>query len=136
MPNVFGLKLIPVVLATIAFWVIGYLWYGIAFESQWLAEAGYTQADFEASSPAWMGLGVLISLLSVIVIGKVLQWTDATSIGDAAQRTLILWIGFGATMALYGLAFTPAHSVTLFLIDAGHLLVGWLVAAGVLTLMK
>ncbi len=136
MPNVFGIKLLPLILATAAFYFVGFLWYGVLFMDMWMSTAGYTEADFDGSSPAWMVLGVLISLLTVIGIGKVLQWTNAQSIGDAVQKILIIWVAFGLTMALYGLAYTPAHSLNLFLIDASHLLIGWLLAAVILAAMK
>jgi len=135
MPNLFGLKLIPVVLATVAFWLIGWLWYGVLFMDAWTKASGYSKADFDGANPSWMILGVLISFLSVVVIGKVLNWAKSVSLNSAIVHTLILWIGFGVTMALYGLAYSPAHSISLFLIDAGHLLVGWLVVAIILTVM-
>ncbi len=136
MPKVFGIKLLPLILATLAFYLVGFLWYGVLFMDVWMAAAGHTEADFEGSSPGWMAVGVLISLLTVIGIGKVLQWANVQSIGDAVQKTLLVWAAFGLTMALYGLAYTPAHSIDLFLIDASHLLVGWLLAAIILAAMK
>ncbi len=132
----FGLKLIPVLVATVAFYLVGFLWYGVIFMNMWMASAGYTEADFEGASPAWMALGPVISLLSVIGIAKVLQWTNAASVSDAVQRILIVWVAFGLTMALYGLAYSPAHSFNLFFIDASHVLVGWLLAGIILTVMK
>lgn len=136
MPKLFGIKLVPLILATLAFYVIGFLWYGVIFTNAWMSAMGVTEADFEGQSPAWMALGPVISLLTVIVIGKVLKWANAASIGDAVQKTLILWVGFGVTMALYALAYSPTHSTMLFLIDASHVLVGWLVAAVILAAMK
>lgn len=132
----FGLKPIPVVVATIAFYFIGFLWYGILFADAWMANWRFTEAELQSSSPAWMGLGIVISLLSVIGIGKVLQWTNAASIGDAVQRVLIIWVAFGLTMAMYTLAYTPMHSLPLFMIDATHSLIGWVLAAVILTIMK
>ncbi len=136
MPKVFGIKLVPLIIATIAFYLVGFLWYGFIFMDMWMSAAGYTEADFDGSSPAWMALGPLISLLTVIGIGKVLLWTNAQSIGDAIQKTLFIWVAFGLTLALYGLAYSPMHSVNLFLIDASHLLVGWLLATVILAAMK
>lgn len=136
MPKLFGIKLVPLILATLAFYFIGFLWYGALFSNMWMAATGYAEADFEGDNPAWMALGPVIALATVIVIGKAMQWASAASIGDAVQKTLILWAGFGLTMALYALTYTPAHSVTLFLIDASHLLVGWIVSAVILAAMK
>lgn len=135
--RVMGHNAIAIVLASIAFYLIGMVWYGFAFSDLWMAQTGYTEADFEGSSPLWMALGGVICLLTVIGLSVVLRWGgEMPALNGALKRTFLLWAGFGLTAALYGIAYTPMHSVPLLLVDAGHLLVGWLAAAAILALMK
>lgn len=132
----FGVRILPLVVATIAFYLVGAVWYGVVFSQTWVTASGYTSADFEGSNPAWMGLGIVIAFFTVLIIAKVLNWLDVQSVGEAVSRTLVLWIGFGATAAAYTLTYSPDRSIVLYFIDGGHLLVAWVVAAIVLTVMK
>jgi len=136
MPRIFGQNLIGVVLATLAFWVIGAIWYGVLFSDLWMAENGVIEADFEGQSPVWMMLGVVISLLAVIGIGKVMAWRGVADLGGAVMTAVILWSLFAVSFVMYDLAYLPAHSMTMFFVDAGHLLVGWVVSAAVLSSFK
>jgi hypothetical protein len=136
MPKLFGLNLVPVLAATVVFFAIGYLWYGVLFADAWMAAEGVTKEQAEAGSPAWMGLGVLITLLQVIGLALVLKWRGIVALTPALTTAGIMWLVFAFAFTLYGFAYLPAHSTTLLAIDAGHLLVGWLVSAGVLAMMK
>jgi hypothetical protein len=80
--------------------------------------------------------GFLITLLQVVGLGLVLKWKgDATPMADATTAA-VLWFFFALPFCLYAYLYTPAHSSTLLMIDASHLLVGWVVSAVVLRLIK
>ena len=134
--NTLLVSAIGVVLATLAFWVIGAIWYGVLFSDIWMAENRVIEADFEGQSPMWMMLGILISLLAVIGIGKVMAWRGVTDIGGAVMTAISLWVFFAVSFVMYDLAYLPAHSTTMFFVDIGHLLVGWVVSAAVLSFFK
>ncbi len=125
---------VGVIAATVAFFVIGFLWYGVIFADAWMAAAGVTEED--AGSPVWMILGFVITLMQVIGLAFVLKWKGDAAPMAAATTAAILWALFALPFTLYGYAYMPAHSATLLMIDASHLLVGWVVSAVVLTLFK
>lgn len=135
MPKLFGLNSLGVVVASIAFFMVGWLWYGVIFMDAWMAEMGIA-ADGDAESPIWMLGGFLITVAQVVGLGLVLKWKGAADIGAAVQTAFILWLVFALPFSHYTYLYTPAHSATLLMIDASHLLVGWIVSAVVLSLVK
>ncbi len=136
MPKIFGLNLVGVLAASFAFYVVGFLWYGLLFTDPWMAAHNLNQADAQSQSPIWMGLGFLITFMQVIGIGKVLQWKGVSSLGDAVMTTLVLWFFLGFAYSLYAFIYVPSHNVSLMLVDSSHLLVGWIVSAILLSVLK
>lgn len=136
MPNIFGLKLIPVLVASIAFYLVGYLWYGVLFTNIWMEAAGLTADDVGGGFDIWMVGGFLITILQVIGIGLVLRWRSVSGIGPAVQTALIIWVLFALPFAHYGYLYNPAHNASLLMVDATHLLVGWVVSAVIMDMMK
>lgn len=128
-----GYKVLGIILATVGFYAVGMIWYGFAFSDLWMAGQGVTEADYENNSPAWMGLGVLLTLMQVIGISYILSWKGRPEMPDAVQSIGMLSVLLAAAFSMYALAYLPQHSVPLFLIDASHLILGWIIAAAVLT---
>jgi hypothetical protein len=131
-----GLNVVGVLAASVAFYFVGFLWYGLLFSEAWMEAEGLTAADAEGQSPVWMAGGFLITILQVIGIATVLKWRGVSGVGKAAATALVLWFFFALPFVHYAYLYLPAHSVTLLLIDASHLLVGWVLAAIVLALFK
>lgn len=136
MPKLFGLNLVGVLAATVAFYVVGMVWYGFAFSDLWMSAAGLTEADFEGQSPVWMLGGVLVTFAQVVGIGLVLKWKGVGDIGAAIKTALILWLVFALPFVHYAYIYSPDHNSTMLMIDAGHLLVGWVISAIVLSFFK
>lgn len=122
-----SLKPLSILIGTLAFWFVGWAWYGLVFQEPWMAAHGLTEED--AAPGAYMAGGVIITIMQVIGVGLVLKWRRAASIPDALKTTFLLWL----TIALPGMAsafvYLPAHDLTLLAIDAGYVLVGWLLVA-------
>lgn len=129
-------KLNPVgiALASIAFFFIGFLWYGVIFMDGWMAGHGLTEDD--GGSPIWMVGGVVITVMQVIGLALILKWKGAAGLGDAATTAALLWALLALPFTLYAYLYLPAHNSTLLMIDASHLLVGWVVAAAILSRFK
>lgn len=137
MPKLFGLNLVGVLVASVVFYLIGWAWYGMIFMDAWMAEMNLPEsASEEGMNPVLMILGFLITALQVIGIGLVLKWKGAADLAAAATTAGILWVVFGFPFSMYGYLYGPAHSTTLLMIDAGHLLVGWVVSAVILSFFK
>lgn len=131
-----GHNVLAIFLAGLVFWLVGALWFGLLFSAQFQAGVGFTAEQATAETPAWFALGAVISFITAIGLSVALRWGGLPDLRGALRRTFWLWIGFGLTSALYGLAYWPQHSVTLMMIMSSYFLVGWLAAAAVLAALK
>lgn len=135
MPNIFGLKLAPVLVATIVFWFLGFLWYGVLFMDAWMAAHGVT-VDDAGGFDIYMAGGILTTLLQVIGLGLILKWRNGSGVGDAVKTALMMWVFLAFPFVMYAYLYLPAHDPTVLMIDGSHMLAGWVVSAAILTVMK
>ena len=146
MPKLLGLNLLGVVAASIAFFFVGFIVYGILFTDIWTTANGVdlwlnannmTAEEFaKTESPLWMVGGFLITVMQVIGLGKVLQWRGVNSVGEAAVTAGILWLFFALPLMHYAYLYLPAHSAPALMVDGAHLFVGWIVSAVILQLIR
>lgn len=136
MPKIAGLNSLGILLSSVAFYFVGFVWYGILFADAWMAAEGITAADAEGQSPIWMVGGFLITVIQVIGIGLVLKWRQVTDLVGAAMTGFILWFFFALPFTHYAYVYLPAHNSILLMIDVSHFLVGWVVSAVVLSFFK
>lgn len=136
MPRIFGLNLVAVLAASVAFYMVGFLWYGIFFSQAWMAAQGVTPEEAASGGPIWMAGGFLITIVQAVGLGLVIRWRGATSLAGAIGTAAVLWLVFALPFSLYAYLYLPAHNATLLMIDASHLLVGWVGAAALLALLK
>jgi hypothetical protein len=127
---------VGVIVASVAFFIVGFLWYGVIFSDAWMAAEGISEEAAAADSPMWMILGFVITAMQVIGLALVLKWKGDAGAVAAATTAALLWALFALPFTLYGFAYTPGHNATLLMIDASHLLVGWVTAAVALTFFK
>jgi len=156
MPRIGGINIIGVALATLAFYVVGFVFYGLLFVQDWmhqtLAYVGAAELDTirqmsdERLAKAWeakfpnvdmvtsMGLGFASILVVVIVLAILLRQLTA------AAPSLLAYVGYAALMAI-GLSCTAiasdhiyaAKPLFLFWVDCGYNVLGFSVAAAVLS---
>lgn len=136
MPKLFGVNLVAVLAASIAFYVVGFLWYGALFSEAWMAAEGVSPEEAQGESPIWMAGGFLITVVQAIGLALAIKWRGATSLAGAIGTAAILWFVFALPFTHYAYLYLPAHNPILLMIDASHLLVGWGAAAAVLALLK
>lgn len=124
------INLLPVVLATAAFWLVGALWYGVLFGEVWRRATGMTQPPGGARNALVLGLTFAFEMLVVLTLAHLVARTK-----PAPQVVLMMAAGFALTVMTPAIGINYLHqrkSLTLFLIDAGHFLAGMLAAGGVL----
>ena len=76
--------------------------------------------------------GFIISLVTAIFIGLALERFGGDGMMSAIKSAVLLWAGFAVTTLAYGLVYAM-QPVVLFILDASHLLVGFIVVAVVQT---
>jgi len=137
MPRIFGLNMIAVLVAAIALYFVGFIFYGLLFAEMWVSLWNFSEeqiAAMETNAGPSMAMGFVISLATAAFMGWAMKALKVEGIVSAAKTGAMLWAGFALTTLAYDTVYA-GQSTTLLLIDAFHLLVGFKVAAVVYVLM-
>ncbi|HEY9721174.1 MAG TPA: DUF1761 domain-containing protein [Oscillatoriaceae cyanobacterium] len=125
---------LAVVLGAVAFFAVGALWYGVLFGKMWQKELWPEGTPKAKNGPALsFGLCLVAELVVSAMFGHLLART--------APPVHVIWmmaIGFGATIMAPTIAINylfQQRSLKLFLIDAGHVIVGSLAMGAVFVLL-
>lgn len=139
MPKFFGSNIISLLLATIVFYMLGFLWYSFIFVDQWMHLTGITKADalvrgeqLGAMMYVW---GLLITLAQVLGIAAVLNWAGATRLVTCVKIAMMLAVMLILPVLGYGMLYQGV-SIHLVGIDFLHLLIGYSLAAAVLSFFR
>ena len=122
--------LLPVLAGTLAFFLVGALWYGLIFAKPWQRAAGLTNSQLQAGN---MGLIFGLAFAFEMLIGLVL-WHLIARTDPPPHVVMMMALGFagGVMIPAIGINYLFLRkSLTLFLIDAGHFLVGMAAMGGV-----
>lgn len=117
---------IAVIVAAVAGFAVGAVWYAFLFSKPWLAAVGFTEEDVrQGRSP----LPFVLSAVGLLIMAWVLSTivAPADGIGRGVVVGLVLWLGFTATTTIVNYAYA-ARKPMLMAIDAGH----WLAVAAVM----
>ncbi|MEO9969292.1 MAG: DUF1761 domain-containing protein [Hyphomonadaceae bacterium] len=135
MPRLGGVNLVGVLLAAIAIYFVGFLWFGVLFHDIWQAANGYSLEQLEASFDPLIvfGGGFLIPLILAFGIGWLLKKTGTTGLGPSIAFGAMLAILFAAPVLGYSFVYNIIHSPTDLLLDISHSFVGFVVGAAVLS---
>jgi hypothetical protein len=111
------------------------VWYSALFGKAWQKAAGLSeQALRSGNMPLIFGLAFLFELLIALTL-----WHTIARTGASDRAVMMIAIGFGAAIM------TPAIGInylflrkplTLFLIDAGHFIVGMAAMGGIFLLLR
>ena len=123
--------LLPIVLATLAFFIFGALWYGPLFSKAWQREAGLGEEAIRGGNMAVIfGLAFLFEMLVVTTLAHTVARTGASD-----RATMMMAVGFGATIMVPAIGINylfQRRSAKLFAIDAGHFVIGMAIVGAVL----
>lgn len=125
---------LSVLLATAAFYMIGFVWYGFLFSDAWLAAANMTaeQADASAASKGAMMFvwGLLITFAQAIGVLMVIHHRGAKRLPACLKAAGLLFITIAAPLLTYAALYQDYGSQGLW-IDYGHILIGYMVMAAI-----
>jgi hypothetical protein len=111
-----------VILATLAFFAVGALWYGVLFRAAWQREARIGDPPQGAAAVRIMLGTLLCEFVVVAMLGHLFARTDPSD-----RAMWMIAIGFGAMIMAPTIGINYLHqrrSLKLFLIDAGHCVAG------------
>lgn len=126
---------IAVVVATIAAFMVGFLWYSPAlFGGLWMQAHGYTPEHMEAAKSTLgrtYGISFVCQLVMAVVLSELLYRTSTVGAAGGAGLGFLAWLGFAATIGLTANLFAEAPLV-LYGIDTGYQLVYLVVMSAIL----
>lgn len=137
MPRIFGLNIVATLVAGIAFWLVGALFYGALFDDLWMGLWGFGPADkarMEAAMGMTLGIGFLLSLVFAGVLGFALKALKADGMMSAIKWAIFLWAGFVVTTMSYDMIYA-LQPVLLLVLDGAHTLTGFIIMAALLTVL-
>lgn len=133
--EVANIPVVGAIVAACSIYVVQWMWWGAVWNDTWPELNRVTEADLAVPYVWWFG-GLVVIAVQVVGIGALLQMMGWPSLAEATGRVA----GLGALLAVpmlgYHLVYLPAHSWTLFAIDAASIMMGWLISAVTLTLLK
>ena len=140
MPRIFNTNFLAVIIATLIFFIIGAVWYGVLFEAQWLEATGMTEADAEAKMAetgmvAWLFWAFLITLAQAIGVLMVIHKNGAKRLKACLETTFWLLITIVAPLLAYASVY-EGYSLMGFFVDFGHLFIGYMACAAIYALFR
>jgi len=134
MPTIFNTSWLAVILATLAFYVVGFIWYGFIFSEAWLSAAGMTAAESEAMAsaqgPMMFVWGLLVTLGQAIGVLMVLHLAGAKRLPACLKTVFWLVVTIVAPLLAYASLY-QGYPLNGYLIDVAHILVGYLLMAAI-----
>jgi hypothetical protein len=117
---------IAVIVAAVAGFAVGAVWYAVLFSKPWLAAVGFTAEDLKQGRSA---LPFLLSAVGLLIMAAVLSAivAPADGVGRGVLVGFVVWLGFIVTTTVVNYAYA-ARKPALMMIDSGH----WLAVAVVM----
>jgi hypothetical protein len=115
---------LTVVLGALAFFVVGAVWYTVLFGKAWQRATGLGEKQLKAGAnmPLIFGLAFLLELLIAATLAHQYAMT-----GPSDRAKMMIAVGYGAMLMAPAVGINYLFlrkPLKLFLIDAGHLIVG------------
>ncbi len=127
------------VAALIQFFVVGWPWYGLLFQSAWMDATGVTMEAAQSMSGGEMAMmygGSLIAYFVVFyVMAHFIAYTKSTTAKQGAQTGFWSWLGFVAPV-LFVTVMYSMKPFSLWFIDAGYWLVSMLIGGVLLAVWR
>ena len=115
---------VAVVLGTVVFFAVGAIWYSALFAKPWQREVGLSDEQLKGgrSIPLIMGTCLLLEFVVVLMLGHLFARIQP---GDHAKMMMASGFGLAIMAPAIGINYLyQRRSLKLFLIDAGHFVVG------------
>lgn len=133
-----GVNLYAVLVCALATMVVGFVWYSpMLFANPWMRLMGYDPndkakiAEMQKSAGPSYGMSMIASILSAIVLGKLVVVVGAASAIEGLKIGLVVWLGFVTTVQFTNALFMRQRN-KLYLINTGYQLVCYVVMGAIL----
>ena len=152
MPKIAGVNPIGVLLAAIAMFLIGFIWYGLAFTEPWMGANGLFFTDETKTMMQWltadglqtvardagpdpmiMLLGFVLSLVLSFGLGWHMNQKNNSKLSTAVLFGLWMSLLIGVPLMAYDTVYTPYNSLAGLLVDGSHTVATFVVACAVMS---
>jgi surface polysaccharide O-acyltransferase-like enzyme len=123
-----------VVVAAIAYWVLGGVWYAALFSKPWMALEHITEEQANSMNPVLpYVITFILNLLIAYALAQICIWRNADTAGRGASVGVLLWIGFVGpityTTYMYEMRPKELFAINEFFPLAGLVLMGAILGA-------
>ena len=128
-----------VLVATLAYFVLGALWYSpMLFGKRWMRAAGIAEpAEGEGPGPAIYLMPLISSLLASVALAMIARAMNASGAGDGLELGLIVGLGFVISVMLTTATFEThkPEPWVWFALTAGYHFVGVILASIIVSVL-
>lgn len=122
----FSVPLLPVAVAAIASFFIGFMWHGPVFGKQWISLMKMTPAELEKGKkemgkkmPYYMLAAFVQQIIVAYALSLLAYVTNASDAMGAVLLAFIIWLGFIAPVLLNGVLWEK-RSIPLYLFNLSY----------------
>jgi len=120
---------LAVIVAAIAYWLLGAIWYGVVFGEAWMALEHMTPEQARSMNPVLPYVITLaLNVLIAYALAQICIWRNANTLGRGASVGVLLWIGFVGpvtfTTYMYEMRPKELYAINQFFPLAGFVLMG------------
>jgi len=84
-----------VMVAAIAYWLLGAIWYAVLFAKPWTTLEALSETQMRSMNPVLpYVLTLLLNVLIAYSLAQICIWMNANTVGRGASVGVLLWIGF------------------------------------------
>jgi hypothetical protein len=134
--NSVELNWVAIVVAAFVVYVLGAVWYSpVLFARPWMRVAGMSDADVQSGSVIALVVQAVVTVVTSAVIAVIVSWSGADNPLEGAAVGLLLGAGLVAVDHTKLLAF-ERRSPTLFAINNGYTVLGFVIMAGIIAVWR
>lgn len=126
---------LAVLVAGLANWLLGWVWYGLLFGNKWMQLMGWDQQKVDAVQQEGATRQMIISLIGALVTALILAMIYARagvqSWLDGLKLAALIWLGFVALTGMDSVVY-EGRNYGLYQINSTYHLAGLLIAGAIL----
>ena len=127
---------LAIVVAVVASFFLGMLWYSVLFGKLWMKCVGLTMEEAQKDGMKGMVPRMLLELVNnvvlVLAVYLMMVLTRVENLSHVATLVGVLWLGVGMPVSISNAIWEPKRSLGLLFINGGRYLVGLAMIACIL----
>jgi hypothetical protein len=122
---------LAILAAAVAIYAVGFIIYGAVFSKLWMKLSGYTKEQLQPHM--WkMAISWIMPVLTAIGLALILKSARVDNLATGLMISLEVWFFIVLSTRLYSFVYSP-EKPGLLVMDAIHLLLGVLIAGGIIS---